>query len=223
MKKKLAEARAVAQSDARYERNVAALEAAQPALKTPADINVGLGMNWFRRRSTNSSCTTWPATVKVNFNTATREWSVEKVDGHKTPAAIADWGTGDRDIADLLVHALKGTPIDISRTEIADGSKKTVKDHAATEAANEKLKALRERFEGWVWENPERSDKLVQLYNDKFNTTVPRRFDGRHLTLPGTTSTVTVFDHVKRGAWRIIQSATPIWPTPLDRARPGKW
>jgi N12 class adenine-specific DNA methylase len=207
VKKKLAEARAAAQSDARYERNVAALEAAQPAPKTPADINVGLGMNWvpapFYEQFLHDLAGT---TVRVNFNTATREWSVEKVDGHKTPAAIADWGTGDRDIADLLVHALKGTPIDISRTEIADGSKKTVKDHAATEAANEKLKALRERFEGWVWENPERSDKLVQLYNDKFNTTVPRRFDGRHLTLPGTTSTVTVFDHVKRGAWRIIQS-----------------
>jgi len=65
--------------------------------------------------------------------------------------------------------------------------------------------ALRERFSSWVWEDAARTDRLVKLYNDTFNTTVPRSFDGRHLTLPGTSKTFSVFDHVKRGAWRIIQ------------------
>lgn len=76
----------------------------------------------------------------------------------------------------------------------------------ATEAANQKLAQMREAFRDWMWQDAGRTDKLVALYNDTFNTIVPRAFDGRHLTLPGTSKKWKVFDHVKRGAWRIIQS-----------------
>jgi N12 class adenine-specific DNA methylase len=83
---------------------------------------------------------------------------------------------------------------------------KKVFDAPATEAANAKLELQREEFAKWVWTDAERSNELVRIYNDKFNTTVPRAFDGRHLTLPGATTTMSIFDHVKRGAWRIVQS-----------------
>lgn len=204
VKRKLAEARAAAASDRRYEGNVKALEDVQPAPLTPASINVSLGMNWipgsdyaqFLRETTG-------VRAAIEWNPTTRSWSVTEIAGGKTPQAVADWGTYDRNATDLLEHALTGRPIRITRTT---KDKKTVADPVATEAANEKLKKLREAFGTWIWKDPDRTDRLVREYNDRFNTTVARAFDGRHLTLPGVSTQFDIFDHVKRGAWRIIQT-----------------
>lgn len=206
VKRKLDEARTAAKTDKRFERNVTALEGAQPAPKTPSQINVGIGMNWV------------PGTVyskflrelagvraEVSWNERTKQWSVQEISGGKTMQATADWGTADRNVTDIMEHALTGRPIRITKSQGYGKDKTTVFDAAGTEAANQKLEALREAFGNWIWKDAERTDSLVRIYNDTFNTTVPRSFDGRHLTLPGTSKAFSVFDHVKRGAWRIIQ------------------
>lgn len=203
VKRKLNLAREAAKSDKRYERNVIALEAVQPAARQPSQINIGLGMNWipsevyadFVRELAGVRAT-------VAWSQATKQWIVTEQSGGSTLQATADWGTNRRNITELLEHGLTGRPIQIAE-KTSDG--KTITATAAIEAANLKLEALKERFKAWVWENPERTDMLVKLFNDQFNTTVPRSFDGRHLTLPGTSKTFDVFPHVKRGAWRIIQ------------------
>lgn len=203
VKRKLNLAREAAKSDKRYERNVIALEAVQPAARQPSQINIGLGMNWipsevyadFVRELAGVRAT-------VAWSQATKQWIVTEQSGGSTLQATADWGTNRRNITELLEHGLTGRPIQIAE-KTSDG--KTIAATAAIEAANLKLEALKERFKAWVWENPERTDMLVKLFNDQFNTTVPRSFDGRHLTLPGTSKTFDVFPHVKRGAWRIIQ------------------
>lgn len=207
VKRKLEVAREAALADRRFERNVAALEAAQPAPKTPDEINIALGMNWIPGDVYKQFLLDLAGvTAKVEFNDKTRQWIVEEISGGKSMAATDEWGTAQRNITALLEHALTGRPIRITTTVGHGAERKTVFDPVATEAANQKLAALRERFQAWVWEDAKRADRLVKLYNDQFNTTVPRRFDGRHLTLPGTSKAIEVFDHVKRGAWRIIQS-----------------
>lgn len=207
VKRKLDAAREAAKADKRYERNVTALEAVQPAPKNPSQINIGLGMNWvpgevyaqFLRELSG-------VTAHVEWNERTRQWIVQEKSGGATMAAKADWGTGDRNVTELLEHALTGRPVRITKSVGTGSDRKTFFDAAGTEAANQKLEQLKERFGAWVWEDAERTDRLVRLYNDTFNTTVPRSFDGTHLTLPGTSKAFSVFDHVKRGAWRIIQS-----------------
>lgn len=206
VKRKLDAAREAAKADKRYERNVTALEAVQPAPKTPSQINIGIGMNWvpgdvyarFLRELAG-------VRARVEFNERTKQWIVQEEGGGKTMQATADWGTADRNITELLEHALTGRAVRITRSVGTGSDRKTVFDAAATEGANQKLEALKDRFSSWVWEDAERTDRLVKLYNDTFNTTVPRAFDGRHLTLPGSSKTFHIFDHVKRGAWRIIQ------------------
>lgn len=207
VKRKLEAARAAARTDKRYERNVTALEAAQPAPKTPNQINVGIGMNWVPGEVYSQFLRELAGVrARIEFNERTKQWIVQEEGGGKTMAATADWGTQERNATELMEHALTGRPIRITRTVGTGSDRKTVFDAAATESANQKLEAIKDRFASWVWQDAERTDRLVKIYNDTFNTTVPRSFDGRHLTLPGTSKAFSVFDHVKRGAWRIIQS-----------------
>jgi N12 class adenine-specific DNA methylase/predicted RNA methylase len=207
VKQKLKEAQAAAKTSRRYERNVEALIAAQPSPVPPSDITASLGMNWI---PTNiyEQVLLEKAGVKANitYNEHTGNWSVDPISGHGTVAATVDWGTNKRNAADIMEAGLTGRQIRITETVGSGADRKSVFDATGTEQAVQKLKELRTAFSEWLWQDGARTDKLVTLYNDKFNTSVSRQFNGAHLTLPGTTSTITVFDHVKRGAWRIIQT-----------------
>ena len=85
---------------------------------------------------------------------------------------------------------------------------KRVLNGEATEAAKEKLARIKDAFTGWIWTDPDRTDRLARIYNDRFNNLVPRRFDGRHLTLPGASSIIRLYDHQKRVIWRIVASGS---------------
>jgi len=140
----------------------------------------------------------------ITYNEPLASWSIKINHGDNTPEATVDWGTGYRSAGDIMDHALSGRPIRITTTDRE--TKKSIFLADATEAANQKLKQMRDAFKEWFWQDETRADAMVKLYNDKFNNMVARKYDGRHLTLPGTTTTIKVFDHVKRGAWRVIQS-----------------
>ncbi len=85
---------------------------------------------------------------------------------------------------------------------------KRVLNSEATEAAKEKLAKIKDAFTNWVWTDPDRTDRLARIYNTHFNNLVPRRFDGRHLTLPGASSIIRLYDHQKRVIWRIVASGS---------------
>jgi len=208
VKKKLQAAQEAAKSDRRYERNIDALLQVQPSPVPPADITVSIGMNWipgetyaqFLHEKTGIR-------AQVVYNERTGQWVVNASSGTSTLAATQEWGTPRRSADDILLAALSGAPIRITETvDVPGGGTKTNLLADATEAANQKLTQMREAFASWIWQDGERADKLVKIYNDTFNTIVPRKFDGSHLTLPGTSKKWSVFDHVKRGAWRIIQT-----------------
>ena len=209
VKKKLAAAEEAAKNDKRYQRNVDALKSVQPASKAAEDITPQIGMNWipgqvyeqFLKELTG-------VTAKIEYVERTHEWALTSVDGYGTLKATNDWGAGDKAHAGWLMEkVLTGSRISLNKS-VSDGKggTKPAFDPDRTEAANQKAAQLRDEFRAWVWKDAARADKLVQLYNDKFNTTVQRKFDGRHLTLPGTSKLFNIFDHVKRGAWRVIQT-----------------
>lgn len=208
VKKKLLAAQEAAKSDRRYERNIEALMSVQPMPVPPADITVSIGMNWIPAEAyENFLVEKTGIKAKVIYNERTGQWAVDAQSPTSTLAATQEWGTPRRSADDILLAALTGAPIRITETvKESGGGSKTVFMADATEAANQKLAQMRDAFREWMWQDAGRTDKLVALYNDTFNTIVPRSFDGRHLTLPGTSKKWSVFDHVKRGAWRIIQS-----------------
>lgn len=206
VKKKLKKAIAAAKSDKRFERNVEALREAQPRARNAAEITAQIGMAWIPEQVYEQFLME-KAGVKASVirNERTGQWLVRPVSGNKTQQSVTDWGTSSRSADEILQHALTGTPIRITKTEGSGKDKKTVFDADATEAAIEKLAQMRKAFAEWLWQDSGRINQLVPIYNDKFNNLVARKFDGRHLTMPGSTSTISVFDHVKRGAWRIVQ------------------
>lgn len=213
---KLAEAEAAAKADRRFERNVEALKAAQPQPKSPAQINLALGMNWIPGRLYAQFLKEVSGLrASVEWNATAHQWSVQFLDkgigaaqnAYRFQRAREDVGTTERHAGELLEHALTGRPIVIKRrVSLPGGGTTEVTDHAAIEAANLKLEQLKAKFVEWAWSDAERTNELVTTYNDKYNRIVPRSFDGRHLRLPGTSALLRIFDHVKRGAWRVIQS-----------------
>jgi len=209
IRKKLKAARAASETDKRYQRNVEALISVLPNSKTAAEITPQIGMSWIPT-SIYEEFLLEKARVRasVSFNERTGQWDVQAVSGHKGLEATQDWGTDRRNAADILGYALSGAPVRIMSSVGFGKDKKDVFDSVATQAVTEKLNNMREAFKTWLWEDPARVDTLVPIYNEKFNSIVPRSFNGDHLTLPGVSERwmkLGVFPHVKRGAWRIIQ------------------
>ena len=125
-----------------------------------------------------------------------------------TAAGTSEWGTTRRNAGWLLHDALNSATPQIFDTVMEDGVEKRVLNGEATEAAKEKLAKIKDAFTAWIWTDADRTDRLSRLYNDRFNNLVPRRFDGRHLTLPGASSIIRLYDHQKRVIWRIVASGS---------------
>ena len=124
------------------------------------------------------------------------------------PPAPPNGAPSRRNAGWLLHDALNSATPQIFDTVIEDGVEKRVLNSEATEAAKEKLAKIKDAFTDWVWTDPDRTDRLARVYNDRFNNLVPRRFDGRHLTLPGASSIIRLYDHQKRVIWRIVASGS---------------
>ena len=108
----------------------------------------------------------------------------------------------------LLHDALNSATPQIWDTIREDGVEKRVLNVEATEAAKEKLAKIKEAFTTWIWTDPDRTDRLARIYNDRFNNLVPRHFDGRHLTLPGASSIIRLYEHQKRVIWRVVAAGS---------------
>ena len=123
-------------------------------------------------------------------------------------AAKLKYGTEKKSVIDLLDAGFNQRQVKVTET-VADeetGKKKSVVNSDETEAANEKLDAIKARFKEFLWEDPERSKRLERIYNDRFNCHVPLRCDGSHLTFPGMNPAVSFRKHQKDAVWRGVIS-----------------
>ncbi|MCI0541999.1 MAG: hypothetical protein L0Z50_42930 [Verrucomicrobiales bacterium] len=93
----------------------------------------------------------------------------------------------------------------------------------ATEAAREKQERIKERFKEWVWSDDSRRERLCRLYNDTFNHTRLRTFNGDHLTLPGASGAIQLHSHQKAGVWRILQTPNTLLAHVVGAGRPTLW
>ena len=83
-------------------------------------------------------------------------------------------------------------------------------NHEATLAARDKQKQIKERFRSWVFAEPDRTERLVRLYNDTYNNLRPRLFDGSHLDFPGMNQTITLHPHQVDAVWRAVSSGNTL-------------
>ena len=108
------------------------------------------------------------------------------------------------------------TPIIYDTIPGGDRDEKVVNPEA-TLAAKEKQKQIKERFRAWIFTDPERTERLVRLYNDTYNNLRPRLFDGSHLDFPGMNQAITLRQHQKDAIWRGMSRAIVCWLTSWRR------
>jgi N12 class adenine-specific DNA methylase len=204
---------AAARSPGQYSRNVAALEAVQPTDLGPAEIRVKLGAPWVEARDVQGflvEIVGGKFTVRHEPLTATWEIQVDRWTA-SSAAATAQWGTSRIDAYELVQLACNGgAPVIYDEVERADGSTTRVRNVSETLQAEAKLQALNERFATWLWEDPERTDRLVAVYNRRYNATVLRRFNGAHLSFPGLAEWFTPYSAQRDIAYRIAATAAAL-------------
>jgi N12 class adenine-specific DNA methylase len=206
---KLGIAEAAAALDPQYARNMAALRRVQPEDLLPSDITARLGAPWIPAADIEAFAVEAMGTATwVRHTVEIASWSVDIGSFVGTAAGTSEWGTARRNAGWLLHDALNSTTPQIFDTIVEDGVEKRVLNSEATEAAKEKLGRIKAAFTSWIWTDADRTDRLARIYNDRFNNLVPRRFDGRHLTLPGASTIIRLYDHQKRVIWRIVASGS---------------
>ncbi|CAB4122465.1 AdoMet_MTases domain containing protein [uncultured Caudovirales phage] len=208
VKTKLAEAKAAAQDDAKYKRNVEALEKVIPKDKKPSEISVSIGASFvpaelyqqFVKHITGSDST-------ASYVKATGQWLVEFRAGSDPALNTGKFGTSELSAQELFKLAMLGRGAVVKKTyRNPDGSTTTVVMEKETEAAREKQNAIKAEWQSWLWNDAARADQLAAIYNDKMNRIVERKFDGQHLSFPGMNPAITLLEHQKNGVWRGLQS-----------------
>ncbi len=206
---KLKAAETAAALDPDYERNVRALQAVQPADLSPSDITARLGAPWIPAADVVAFVKeTMDAEIKIHHMPELASWTVEARQLGWTAAGTSEWGTDRRHAGELLADALNSRVPQIFDT-IKDGdSERRVLNVIDTEAAKTKLQKIKDAFQRWIWSDPDRTDRLARVYNDRFNNLAPRAFDGSHLKLPGASGAFVLYGHQKRGIWRIVSAGS---------------
>lgn len=205
VKAALAVAKDAAQKDARFQRNVAALMAVQPADINPSDIFVKIGSPWVAVSDYNDFVkATFGGKVAGSFMPSTGNWSVEVTAGTPTENNTT-FGTS-RMGAHRIVETLMGNKQVAVYDEYrdADGNTKRILNADETAAAQGKADALAEAFQDWIWADNDRRERLSRSYNDTYNTNVKRAYDGSHLTLPGMNPAVSLRPHQLNWVYRSL-------------------
>ncbi|MBI0536942.1 lactate dehydrogenase [Roseomonas sp. KE2513] len=207
VRRKLAAAKGAAVLDERYARNVAALERVQPEDLRPSDITARLGAPWLPASDIADFIReVMGVTTMVRHTVEVAHWSIEIHRFAGEASATSEWGTHRRHAGELLDDALNASIPqiwDVWRDEQGEHRQINAQE---TEAAKDKLAKIKGTFERWVWTDSDRAERLVRLYNDAFNSLVPRHFSGEHLQLPGASSVIQLRAHQKRVIWRIVAS-----------------
>lgn len=210
---KLDIARLAAQSDPDFAVNVQILERVQPEPLTAADINVKLGTTWIPPEDINRFIrdVLHPPfytlnKIKTSYSDAAKLWYVSNKSADNDPHSLAytKYGTSRVNAYELLELSLNLRDVQVSDVKIIDGKEKRIPNTKETIKARNAQDALRQAFKDWVFDDPARRERLVGYYNEHFNTTRPREFDGSHLTLPGINPSIQLYSHQKDAVARIL-------------------
>jgi len=205
VRSKLAAARRAIGEDPELQVNVAALERVLPADLGVEDIEPRLGAAWIDADTHRQFLSEIldDDTVAVE-HPGGAIWAIRA--RNQTVRATSEWGTGRMPAAQIAKAAIEQRPIQVT-DEIDDGQRvRRVVNPTETTAAQEKAQAMQQRFAEWCWEQPDRTSRLLEEYNRRFNSLVLRDYTGAgaELTLPGLTRTFTPQAHQRAAVARII-------------------
>lgn len=185
--------------------NIEALKTAQPKDLDASEIEVRLGATWidkgyiqqFMEELLNPPSGVHDG-IRVNYSSFTAEWSVSNKSsvGYNNVAAYVTYGTDRANAYRILEDSLnlRDTRIYDTVTD-PDGKERRVLNSKETTLAQQKQQAIKDAFHDWIWKDPERRQTLTKKYNELFNSSRPREYDGRHLVFPGMNPEIKLREH----------------------------
>ena len=184
--------------------NVQALERVQPVDLTAPEISVRIGATWippedYAQFMFELFDTPWWATrnIKIHYSEFTGEWNIEgKTYDRGNIRSNSTFGTDRISGYKIMEQTLNLKDVRIfDYIEDAEGKKKPVLNKKETAIAQGKQELIKQAFADWVWKESTRRERLTKLYNEKFNSTRPREFDGSRLALVGINPEITLRQH----------------------------
>ena len=196
-----------------YKINVEALEKVQPKDLTASEIFVQLGTTWLPEEIAQQFMYEFLDTpvyarwnIKVHYSKLTGEWNVEgKSYDRGNLKAYNTYGTKRVNAYKIIEETLNMKDVRVfDYIEDADGKKKAILNKKETAIAQSKQELIKQGFQDWVWRDPKRREKLVRLYNEKFNSIRPREYDGSHIVFSGINPEITLREHQKNAVAHIL-------------------
>ena len=214
VRSKLRIAEMSAKHDPSFNINVEALQKAQPKDLDASEIDVRLGATWIDAdyiqqfmEETFETPYYLRRSIEVKFSEMTAEW---RINGKSSPsyndvAAYVTYGTDRANAYRILEETLNLKDIRIYDTiEDPDGKQKRVLNKKETTLAQQKQQAIKDAFQDWVWKDPRRREALVTKYNELFNSTRPREYDGSHIRFGGMNPDITLREHQRNAIAHVL-------------------
>ena len=188
-----------------YAGNVEALKAAQPKDLDASEIEVRLGATWIDPSyirefmwETFETPFYQQRMIDVNYSAFTAEWNIRNKNAvsYSNIAAYMTYGTERANAYKILEDTLNLRDVRIYDTKHdADGRERRVLNSKETTLAQQKQQAIKDAFRDWIWRDPDRRHTLVARYNELFNSTRPREYDGSHITFAGMNPEIRLREH----------------------------
>ena len=211
---KLRMAQFAAETNPEFAVNVEALTKAQPRELEASEIDVRLGATWLDPDIIQKFMTeTFQIpyylrhAVKVRYSPYTAEWRVEgkTATGRSDIISSETYGTSRANAYKILEETLNLKDVRIYDTiEDAEGKPKRVLNKRETMLAQQKQQVIKDAFANWVWQDPQRRIALVKQYNELFNSTRPREYDGSHIKFVGMNPEITLREHQRNAIAHVL-------------------
>ena len=211
---KLRMAQFAAETNPEFVVNVDALTKAQPRELEASEIDVRLGATWLAPEIIQKFMTeTFQIpyylrhAVKVRYSPYTAEWRVEgkTATGRGDIISSETYGTSRANAYKILEETLNLKDVRIYDTiEDAEGKPKRVLNKRETMLAQQKQQVIKDAFANWVWQDPQRRIALVKQYNELFNSTRPREYDGSHIKFVGMNPEITLREHQRNAIAHVL-------------------
>ena len=205
VRQKLREAENAAVDSPGYLPNVEALRAAQPKDLDASEIEVRLGATWIDKKYIQQFMFELlepplyaRRSLEVNYSEFTAEWNISGKNSipYNDINARMTYGTDCANAYKILEDTLNLRDVRIYDTvRDADGKEKRVLNSKETTLAQQKQQAIKDAFQEWIWKDPTRRHDLVQKYNELFNSTRPREYNGQHITFSGMNPEIQLREH----------------------------
>ena len=196
-----------------YNINVEMLEKVLPKDLTASEISVRLGATWLPKEVVERFMFELLQTpryaqwnIKVNYSPLTAEWNISnKSHDRMNVIANSTYGTDRINAYKIIEETLNLKDVRIfDYVEDEHGNKKPVLNKKETAIAQGKQEMIKQAFQDWIWKDPQRREKLVRIYNDKFNCMRPREYDGSHIKFSGMNPEITLRPHQINAVARIM-------------------